>query len=495
MTNTIRFAISTLVLALSANIAFAQPPTTAEAHYTLGRQQMSQNNFAGAIKSLGECLRLNANAQPCIYARGVAYFQNKQYGLSAADFSKLLSNSALAPKDKMQALNGRLQALCHSGKIEDAIKDETAIKALGGNIQKTCVQFLAENPSLRPKFEINKKPENTIITPVKKSAEEWFKLGSEQFEKKKYFDAIGSFSGCIASNPSNQRMSDCYANRGIAYFNIDKFKEAISDVTVAIKTISNAVDLYKIRYWANCEQGVFNDAVKAEADQITKLGGRVGTTCGEAMKSFMAENKGDMAYTFGSFETAIQGYNEAISWRKLYSPRLRFSALIKRRNSYCGIGAIELFERDEKTLTDFGWNPGKPCETNSPKIITESGFIKRGNELYQKELYDEASFYFDLALKLNPNSKEANYGRGRSSLNGTDNVMISPEFIAIDYLNKAIKIDPRYTPAYQVRAEAYCKLSKNSFSGAESKQKNLALAKADEKKVVELGGKVTDPCN
>lgn len=225
MKNTIKLATFTFILSLSANIAFAQ--TTAQDHYKVGMQKYQQRDFQGAITSFNSCLGISADAAICKYARGLAYVQIKDFDKAVSDFTALLSLSNLNVQSKMQALNGRVQAYCLSGKVAEATADETRIKSLGGNSTKTCVQVLAENPNLRPA------PSGTL--------ESFVQAGDKAIKDRKFEEALSNYKKALdlynSSRTKNSKSlnSDFYVNLAIANRYNGNHDQSFLDLKIALE--------------------------------------------------------------------------------------------------------------------------------------------------------------------------------------------------------------------------------------------------------------------
>jgi tetratricopeptide (TPR) repeat protein len=120
------------------------------------------------------------------------------------------------------------------------------------------------------------------------------------------------------------------------------------------------------------------------------------------------------------------------------------------------------------------------CAATTRAQSTAEEFIKRGRELIEQKQYYEASKNFDAAVKLDPNSAEANYYRGMYHLDRKQGIADLTKAIALksDYAeayyqrglhydlagdsaaalqdyNKAIELQPRFLEAYRTRAVIY----------------------------------------
>ncbi len=472
MNKTIKLAIFTLLLTLSANIAFAQTPTTAEGYFNLGKQQFSEKNFDGAIKSFSECLRLDANVQPCIYARGVAYFQNKQYDQSSADFSTLLGNSALSPRDKMQMLNGRMQAFCYSGKLEEAAKDEAAIKSLGGNIPKTCMQFLAENPNLRP----------GVVTP-----EEYIKRGDDLAKKDgKHQEAISNYEKALSkknSSTDNKKDSNIYLKIAVSYSSLGDNEKSLSSLKQAIALNPENADAYGELGDAYLRNKDFV-AAEANLNKAISLNPRLDTAYNRRGFIYWRVKK-DKVRAIKDYEKVFEVSNShpialatLTQLLGLYGEDKNNEGKISAYTKYItfleanslGSGASYIVERAEIHL----------LKNDLDKAAADLNAAEKAYSL-EKNVYfaDKLKLYsaqseLKLAKKDYPSAIEylTKSEQLHNSLSQTERTTL---FIVFKSLADK-------TPIYISRANAYC------LSGKKSE------AKADEQKVIELGGKIENPC-
>lgn len=154
--------------------------------------------------------------------------------------------------------------------------------------------------------------------------------------------------------------------------------------------------------------------------------------------------RGNMAFSYGKYEEAIQYYDEAIKSDNL-SPVSLESAYFNR-----GRAKHEMNDFD-CAITDYN----KALEIN-PKIV--GAYINRGYAKYQKKDFDGAIADDTKAIELSPSDELAYLDRGKSKRAKGDF-----DGAIADY-NKAIKIKPKYSTAYNNRGTA--KLYKYDLDGA-----------------------------
>jgi tetratricopeptide (TPR) repeat protein len=89
--------------------------------------------------------------------------------------------------------------------------------------------------------------------------------------------------------------------------------------------------------------------------------------------------------------------------------------------------------------------------------------------------YYQAAYHFNKAIEINPKYTDAYVALARLLLTDSENS-------ATTELTAALELNPNSIEAYKLRATSFCRLGKK------------AEAAADEKKVIELGGKVEQKC-
>ncbi len=471
MNSTIKLAIFTLILTLSANVAFAQTPTTAEQHYKNGLQSYQQKNFQAAIISFNSCLSVNANATICKYGRGLAYVQTKDFDKAIADFTALLSLPNINANAKMQALNGRLQAYCLSGNVAQATADETSVKALGGNINKNCVQILDENPNLRPA------PVGTV--------QSYIDLGDKALKDRNFKEALANYQKAINLDRPQERKdrtssllnSDFYVNLAIAnryngnhdqsfldlnkaielnpqnynayakrgeYYGMENVKLAEADLSKAISINPLGKEAYESRFYLYLEAKNYPKA-------ISDLKKRVEINPDGMWMDFLAKTY----VKAGSYKEAVTTYTKMIN--NLPPSDSNKTDFTERAESYYKLKDYKSALADLSKVESFYQKEKNKVSGSTRDSIVEF-YILRGKTNFASGNLLEAVKDLTRAIEFN---SEDQY------------VYIGADW----FINKSLGIE-----SYQSRAEVNCKLGK--------KQEAIA----DEKKVIELGGKVITPC-
>ena len=77
---------------------------------------------------------------------------------------------------------------------------------------------------------------------------DYYKLGDQEFQKNKFEDAISNYTTAIRMNPQN---GDAYMMRALAKFRLDQYEDSIEDLDEAIKSNKSRADFYYGRGFVN----------------------------------------------------------------------------------------------------------------------------------------------------------------------------------------------------------------------------------------------------
>ena len=77
---------------------------------------------------------------------------------------------------------------------------------------------------------------------------DYYKLGDQEFQKNKFEDAISNYTTAIRMNPQN---GDAYMMRALAKFRLDQYEDSIEDFDEAIKSNKSRADFYYGRGFVN----------------------------------------------------------------------------------------------------------------------------------------------------------------------------------------------------------------------------------------------------
>ncbi len=147
----------------------------------------------------------------------------------------------------------------------------------------------------------------------------------------------------------------------------------------------------------------------------------------------------------------------------------------KRREPSGSNVYIKKVEAWRETLILFGAKTG--ADVKKEKNWSAEDHFKAANalpDITDSNLY-QAVYYYNKAIEINPKYADAYVALARLLLTESGTSVVTE-------LTTAIELKPDNIEAYKLRAADYCKLGKK------------AEAAADEKKVIELGGKVEKKC-
>ncbi|VVM27877.1 hypothetical protein BSPWISOXPB_5428 [uncultured Gammaproteobacteria bacterium] len=309
---------------------------------------------------------------------------------------------------------------------------------------------------------------NDVNHPIyKKTAEEYFLEGNQDFYKSKFDKAIEAFKKAIEIKPNYE----AYYNIGVAYTSSNKFKEAIEAYEKAIKIKPN--------YEAYCNIGIayassnkFKKAIEAYEKAIEIKPDKDEAYYGIGV-AYTSSNKFKEAIE--AFKKAIEikpnyeaYYNIGVAYAKLDKFKEAIKAFKKaieikpNYEAYCNIGliyassnkfkeAIEAYEKAIKIKPDF-----------------DEAYCGMGFAYAMLNEFDKALEAYEKAIEIKPDKDEAYYGIGVAYAS-------SNKFKeAIEAYEKAIKIKPDFDEAYCGMGFAYAML--NEFDKAlEAYEKAIVL--------------------
>lgn len=408
-----------LLLILITNAAVFAQSTDGEVYFRLGNQRLAQKNYDGAILAFSECLRLSPKLSGCYNNRAKAYREKLNFSQAIADYTeaiKIDSNNAIF-------YNGRALAYYKVKKFDLAIADLNASLKINPNdadVKKLLdlIASLAEN-SEKLQAARNIFGDALLGELLTQPANEFFKRGKEQFEKKDSFAAITSLSECLGLKPD---FADCYFYRGQVYDQEGQYEKAVADFTEAIKLQPQKVEYYRRRAVTNDSWLKKYDAAIADYTEIIKLDpkfssrwhmlrgyvfkkkkdyqralddftqainlepsksekrayyGARASLYGDELKNYEASiadlterikidptdwmdyaNRGSLYLKNKNYEKAVADYTEALKLGAL----LTASMHEYRARAYCGLGKRALAMADEKKVREAGSKVEFPCQ-------------------------------------------------------------------------------------------------------------------------------------
>ena len=301
------------------------------------------------------------------------------------------------------------------------------------------------SPGLRKECDENLARENATkngtITAAKAYSE-----GVEAAIKEDFKNAIKHFTRAIELDSTYKAA---YFNRGLCYFNQQKYLEAITDYTKTINLVPNDSKTYFNRGLCYDQLKKFCEAV-GDFTQSIKINPNF---------VFAYYNRGDAFAKMGNYPEAIADYTKAID----LDPTL-MEAYYNRGD------VLTKLKKYPNAIEDFI----KVIDFDRTHV---SAYFQLGFGYYSQQKYSEAIANYTKAIELDPKHVAAYCKRGAAYLKLNDFRN------AISECNKAIYLDHNYSEAYLHRANAYCK------------QQEFANAIVDYTKSIELDPMVAEAYN
>ena len=285
----------------------------AQAHYEMGMEHLQQGLVYPALEKCNEALKLDQKLMPAYVARGLIYYQLKEYDKALVDYNSALSID----------LN-QVEVYCNRGMIYQDRKDFS----------------LAENDY---KMAINVNPD---------FYGSYFNLGTLYLEQHRLEEAIEQFQKVIYLD---QLFFKAYFNCGIALLDLERYSEAEEAFTSSIQINPRFADGWYGLGNALHKQGRYNEAIFNFNTAIS-------------IHPFYAKaywNKGHSLLLTGDFEQGwklnewrwqannLPKYGKAVSkpvWLGEYSVKGK-TVLV---HSEQGLGDIIQFSRYIKLVKDLG---------------------------------------------------------------------------------------------------------------------------------------------
>jgi tetratricopeptide (TPR) repeat protein len=287
------------------------------------------------------------------------------------------------------------------------------------------------------------------------SAVDWFDKG---FNTKDNNIKIDYYNNAIQLDP---QYIEAFNNRGLAYYDLVNYYEAIQDYSKAIELNPQAVEAYANRGVAFNKLGKYDEAFR-DYNKAIELDPQY-------VDAYI--NRGIFFKDRGNYNAALRDYNKAIE----LNPH-DFDAYVDRGNAFCGQGnyyeairdyskAIELNPQAVKayynrgtTYTDQGKYEEAIRDYNKAiELIPQyvDAYINRGNAYYRQGNHNAAIRDYNKAIELNPQAGDAYHNRG-TIYREQDNYDM-----AIQDYTKVIEINPQDYKAYYLRGLTYGMLNNN----------------------------------
>lgn len=254
---------------------------------------------------------------------------------------------------------------------------------------------------------------NQSQTTAANSANAFFKLAIEQFDRKDFDGAARSFSECLRLHP--QKFL-CYSGRAVTFYVLKDYDRAIADFTQYLKSAPNNADAHARR-----------------------------------AKAYYA--KGEDARSDGKFDRA--SYDAAIA---------DFDAVLKIQPDNAEVKtAVEQLKKFVALNEQLAEQKNKAKNTSAVFYILGNGNFNQGK-------YDEAISEYTKCIRADPNADDCYTERAASLIEKSRRERLTPEELtkfdgvnvinknrraALDDVNRAIQINPESARGYMQRAEIY----------------------------------------
>jgi tetratricopeptide (TPR) repeat protein/CHAT domain-containing protein len=325
---------------------------------------------------------------------------------------------------------------------------------------------------------------------------------------------IADYTDVIKLEPDRELLAEAYLERGVVYYGIDNYNNAISDLTRVPGLTGNKELLFRVYdtlgtiYFneAGYEQAIDcytkameQDVVPKALDWVrTKLAGayyelgkshyekkdynQVIYNCNRAIELGLVDAVaygilGDSYYKMSNYNQAIEWLNKAIELGLVdavaygilghsYREKSDYDQAIKCYNKAIELGLedVDFIARVYNNLgyahqekPDYDLDLAIDCYNKAIELDPEyaSPYNGLGVVYYKKTDYNQAIKYYNTAIELDPENVMVYNNLGNAYQDKPD----SDFNLAIEYYNKAIELDPEYANAYNGLGNVYYKKS------------------------------------
>lgn len=180
------------------------------------------------------------------YNRGLAYAVLGRHDEAISDFSKYIAGKPSNKEYLADGYNERANNYKNKGNYKSAIADyNTALSLFTSSIylnnRGNCYMSMGDNESALTDF-------NRAIATNAKEPEPYYNRAKVYSSQKLYNKAIADLNVYVGLNTTNiPFLADGYQNRGLAYFNLNNFDQALKDATKAIELDPTAAARFTVR--------------------------------------------------------------------------------------------------------------------------------------------------------------------------------------------------------------------------------------------------------
>jgi len=222
------------------------------------------------------------------------------------------------------------------------------------------------------------------------TAEDYSNRGLTYFEIGEYEQAIADYDQAIALDPE---FAIAYLNRGLTYFEIGEYEQALADYDQAIVLDPEFATAYLNRGVAYTDLGEYGQAL-IDLDQAIEL---------DPTDALAYNNRGFLYYQLGEVEQAIADYDQAIE----LDPEL-IQAYPNRGAAYNSLGELE------QAFADYD-----QAITLDPELAL--AYSGRGLAYTGLGEFEQAIADYNQAIELDPTDASAYVNRGIAYLIGYQN--------------------------------------------------------------------------
>jgi tetratricopeptide (TPR) repeat protein len=246
-------------------------PKMSEAWFEKGEVYSSLKQYEEAIKAYSGAMKLDPENATFVFQRGWAYYNSGNYENAATDFRQTFDLNV----DAYDGLLNEARSLIALEKYQDAITPLRAIK----NAQK----------------RIEKSYDSKFFT------ETYHFLGLCEYQTEEYQPAIEDYTAALKFD---ERHSDSYFNRGLAWETLNKLDKAIEDYQKSIDLDPNQAYKFLAKASALEKKGKF-------ADAITDYNRAIQNDKEKTITSKAIAGRGACRYENGQYAEAIKDIEQA----------------------------------------------------------------------------------------------------------------------------------------------------------------------------------------
>lgn len=303
----------------------------------LADSQYKQENYAEAIKSYSECLRLKPDAASCFQVRGFSYFNLNKYEEAISDLSRAIQ---IEPKFA-DSYAGRGDSYSRLKKYDSAIADYSKAIELDpqdeANYSDRGYVYLQLKKYNEAVFDYSKSIQ------IKPDATNYYNRGLSYALLNKNDEAIADYSKSIELDAGK---SDAYYQRGKVFSLLKRYAEAIADHTKAIQLEPQKANAYFERGYSYQFLKKYDEAI-ADYTKTIRL---------KSDYSYAYGNRGAIYYELQKYEQAITDMTKAIEINPKYVNFYQNRVIV-----YCKQGKIALAQADEQKIIELGGKVINPC--------------------------------------------------------------------------------------------------------------------------------------